>query len=47
MVEYAKKLHMESVGSAGEEYVYFFNFFTRPRECKPVFLHYKNISQLL
>jgi hypothetical protein len=28
---------MEAVSSAGDEYVYFFYFFSLPRECKPSF----------
>jgi hypothetical protein len=28
---------MEAVSSAGDEYVYFFYFFSMPRKCKPIF----------
>jgi hypothetical protein len=36
-VKKAKKLTMEAVSSAGDEYVYFFYFFSTPRKCKPIF----------
>jgi len=44
--EYANKLNVESVGSAGDEFAYFLYLCATPRECKPtLFLSCKDISQ--